>query len=599
MASIIARSLPRRAVFLRPASTATSVAAATTASATDKHNSAPKHLTIKLSTTVALVGASLLTGYLAGSVHTERITEIQKDRALPKGERGCCSCSDDGNVSNNKQQTAKLTDAQIQLSAKLQKIVGKDHVYDGSTESASTAKFLKGARLGHGKALYIVQPGTLQQAINCLQAIVDSGCVVIPQGSNTGLTGGSVPRNDTEDTRPSVVISMKRLDTHFPIDDGQRVVCLAGCGISTLASSITKWFPERESHTLLGSTFLNPTTAAGVAFGSGGALLRKGPARTDRALYCKVSRNKFGENSIEVVNTLGIEGLEDSDFQEHSGQNPVQALDIYATDVKQGYRRTMAKSSKVGLSAKASDTDYKKKVCQYTKEVSRHNSDTTGEDLNRSEGKVLILATVHDTFQAPSKKRMFWVSFPTIEATAAFRKEVCLDNPADLPISCEYLDRDSVDIIDRSGRIGTYMIRYLGTGKVMGYIWDLKKTIEELPFSWAPMFCDKFLHIFNNWVPEAIPIKFISKGREYDHHCLVAVGEFGNGSLDRFMDRMDKFITKYNNKVLSTNEDSEAGKVISFVEAESQSDMTALNAFRFVAALAFKVSFVCCGADCQ
>jgi hypothetical protein len=26
--------------------------------------------------------------------------------------------------------------------------------------------------------------------VNCLQEIVDAGCVVLPQGSNTGLTGG-------------------------------------------------------------------------------------------------------------------------------------------------------------------------------------------------------------------------------------------------------------------------------------------------------------------------------------------------------------------------------------------------------------------------
>lgn len=59
---------------------------------------------------------------------------------------------------------------------------------------------------------------------------------------------------------------MKRLDAHFPIDDGHRVVCLAGCGISTLASSIQSWFPDRESHSILGSTFLNPTTAAVSSF---------------------------------------------------------------------------------------------------------------------------------------------------------------------------------------------------------------------------------------------------------------------------------------------------------------------------------------------
>lgn len=125
----------------------------------------------------------------------------------------------------------------------------------------------------------------------------------------------------------------------------------------------------------------------------------------------------------------------------------------------------------------------------------------------------------------------------------------------------------------------------------MGYLWNVKTAIGELPFSWAPLFCDKFLHTFNNWVPEAIPSKFLSKGREYDHNCLVAVGEFGDGTLDRFMERMDAFIKKYNDKALA-NQISEGGKMITFVEADSQADITALNAFRFVAALAFKVSFI-------
>ena len=188
---------------------------------------------------------------------------------------------------------------------------------------------------------------------------------------------------------------MKRLDTFFPIDDGNRVVCLAGTGIGNLATSISQWFPDRESHSILGSTFLNPTTAAGVAFGSGGVYLRKGPARTDRALYCKVSRNKWGENVVSVVNTLGIEGLEDSDFHDGSGENAVKRLDTYAKDVKQGYRRNMANSSKSkhGV-AMASDANYQNTVCEYTKDVSRFNADTAGEDCNRSEGKVLILATV-------------------------------------------------------------------------------------------------------------------------------------------------------------------------------------------------------------
>ncbi|KAL9187899.1 hypothetical protein ACHAXT_006277 [Thalassiosira profunda] len=549
---------------------------------------------IKLPAAFALAGASLLGGYCIGTYHSEELEEMNKNRELPKGERGCCSCEDSGTT---KEGAPKLTEAQSALSSKLQRIVGKEHVYDGMKETSKNAHFLKGARLGQGTALCIVQPGTVREAVKCLQEAVDAGCVVLPQGSNTGLTGGSVPRNETPDTRPAVIISMKRLDAHFPIDDGKKVVCLAGCGISALASSIQSWFPDRESHSILGSTFLNPTTAAGVAFGSGGVYVRKGPARTDRALYCKVSRNKWGENIVSVVNSLGIKGMEDSDFVEHSGQDAVGALDAYANDVRQGFRRNMAQSSdSVHGKAKASDSNYHNTVCECTNDVSRYNADTAGEDCNRSEGKVLILATVHDTFPVPEKKRVFWVSFPDMETTLAFRREVCLNNPKDLPISCEYMDRDSVDIIDRSGRIGTYMIRYLGTGDLMGFLWGVKLSIEGLPFSWAPTICDKLLHALNSFVPECIPGKFMKAGREWDHHCIVAVGEFGDGTLDRFMERMGAFVEKYNQKAVA-DESAVGSKIVSVVEAESPTEVTALNAFRFVAALAFKM--YCVGENIQ
>mmetsp|Transcript_7421 Transcript_7421/g.16199 ORF Transcript_7421/g.16199 Transcript_7421/m.16199 type:complete len:716 (-) Transcript_7421:273-2420(-) len=574
-------------------SAADPIVAATTATKPDFAQNRSNR-SIKLPAAFALASASLLGGYLLGTSHSAHWEELQKDRELPKGERGCCSCDA---ASSLAAAAPEFTEAQSALSSKLQKIVGKGHVYDGMEETSKNAHFLKGARLGHGKALCVVQPGTVREAVDCLKEIVDAGCVVLPQGSNTGLTGGSVPRNDTPDTRPAVVLSMKRLDAHFPIDDGRRVVCLAGCGISTLASSIQSWFPERESHSILGSTFLNPTTAAGVAFGSGGVYVRKGPAMTDRALYCKVSRNKWGENVITVVNTLGVKGMEDTDFQEHSGQDAVGALDAYASDVRQGFRRPMTKSSdSVHGRAKASDSNYHNKVCECTEDVSRYNADTAGEDCNRSEGKVVILATVHDTFPVPKKKRVFWVSFPDMETTLAFRREVCLNNSKDLPISCEYLDRDSVDIIDRSGRIGVYMIRFLGMGDIMGFLWNIKVSIEGLPFSWAPMICDKLLHTFNNWIPESIPGKFMTAGRGWDHHCMVAVGEFGDGTLDRFMERMDAFVKKHNEKALSDEKD-DGRQIVSVVEAHSDSEMTALNAFRFVAALAFKT--YCVGEDIQ
>lgn len=196
-------------------------------------------------------------------------------RVLPSGLPRTC-CDED------------LTDVQRALPAKLSRVVGKDNVLDGRKETTQTLPFLTGARLGGGgQALAIVTPRSLQDVVQCVKLIVDAKCVILPQGANTGLTGGSVPRKNTNDNRPVVLISLKYLDAIFPIDGGKRVVCMAGAGLATLSRELPEWFPDRESHSILGSTFLNPSTAAGVALGSGGTQLRKGPAYTDRAMYIK------------------------------------------------------------------------------------------------------------------------------------------------------------------------------------------------------------------------------------------------------------------------------------------------------------------------
>jgi len=109
---------------------------------------------------------------------------MNKNRQLPEGERGCCSCD------AIPAPKLKLTEAQTALPAKLEKIVGKQYVHDGLKQTSKNTQYLKGVRLGEGHAVAIVQPGTLLEAVKSLQAIVDAGCVVQPQGSNTGLTGG-------------------------------------------------------------------------------------------------------------------------------------------------------------------------------------------------------------------------------------------------------------------------------------------------------------------------------------------------------------------------------------------------------------------------
>lgn len=544
---------------------------------------------INYSRTAVVAAASLAVGFALGRVSERGPTARGPDRVLPSGlPRSCCSCDESPATTDNvrtkpDEKTNELTPEQKSLPAALASIVESRNVIPGAVDDSKAAPYLKGARLGHGEALCIVSPGTLVEAVECLQKIVDSGCVVVPQGANTGLTGGSVPRggkDDGDDARPSVVMSMRRLDTIFPIDGGDRVVCMAGAGIADLAERVPKWFPGRESHSVLGSIFLNPTTSAGVAFGSGGTQLRKGPAYTNRAMYAKVHSNKWGENIVEVVNALGIDGIEDTDFPFNCGK-AIEQLDIYRNDVKEGYRRVMGSSSKSEFgTSQASDTDYGRRVCNLEgekgDEVSRYNADTRGRECNRCEGKVLILATVHDTFPAPTTSKSFWISFDSLETALAFRTEVCLDNPTDLPVSVEYMDRDAFDIIDRSGRVLGNMIKVIGIGSIVGALWNLKLKIEALPFESAPLICDKILHVLNNFTPTILPSRFMDSGRKMDHHVSMTVGEYGDGTLDRLLNRMQSFASR------------NGSEKVMIQECRGSMEERSLNAFRFVAAPAFR-----------
>ena len=93
---------------------------------------------------------------------------------------------------------------------------------------------------------------------------------------------------------------MRRLKTIQSINEGQQMVCLAGAGINDLAQEASAL--DRESHSVLGSMFLNPSVAAGIAFSSGGTQLRKGPVFTDRLLYAMVD----AQGKVQVVDTLGL-----------------------------------------------------------------------------------------------------------------------------------------------------------------------------------------------------------------------------------------------------------------------------------------------------
>jgi FAD/FMN-containing dehydrogenase len=76
-----------------------------------------------------------------------------------------------------------------------------------------------------GTALAVVRPASTSEVVTVLQACAAAGTAVVPQGGNTGLVGGGVPRGG------EVVLSTQRLATIEPVEhtDGELVV---GAGVT-------------------------------------------------------------------------------------------------------------------------------------------------------------------------------------------------------------------------------------------------------------------------------------------------------------------------------------------------------------------------------
>jgi len=443
------------------------------------------------------VAAALALGYYMGKEES-----ALKKLEFPSSTRACC-------------EGPELTDAQVALPEKLKSLVGADQVL--GSNSRGTAVYTKGARLGNGKALAIVKPGTLKEAVEVLKECVKADVALLPQGANTGLTGGSVPR-DVYCDRPTVIINVRRLNKIYPIGNGEQVLCFSGAGIFTLAQELEKI--SRDSHSSLGSIFLDPCVGAGIAFGSGGTQIRKGPAYTEKLLYCKVAQN--GE--VQLVNTLGVLAQNDEDLLRklEAGKLTSKDMDLACT-------------------AAGSDASYRDNVCRLDQNVSRYNADLKGPEPNRSEGKVFILASIHDTFPLPKKSELYWVSCKDFEMAQELKSKVVLNNPNDLPQSCEYMDRDTFDCVDSSGRILVKMIELVGM-KWLGPLWGIKILVENLPVPFAGVVCDKFLYWCNNILPSPLSRPLMTLGKQYDHHVLIEMAEFGGGELERLKERFAAYV---------------------------------------------------------
>ena len=260
------------------------------------------------------------------------------------------------------------------LIPKLQEIVGSQYVL---TDPAQTLPFREGYRFGSGNALAVVRPATLLEQWRVLQACVEAGVIVISQAANTGLTGGSTPSGNDYD-RDIVIINTMRNDGIQLINNNEQAVCLPGSTLNKLELLLKPL--GREPHSVIGSSCIGASIVGGVCNNSGGALVQRGPAYTEMALYAQI--NATGE--LELVNHLGID----------LGDTPEEIL----TNLQgHHYQR-----KDISAGGKGHDHAY----CNHVREIdadtpARFNADPARHyEASGSAGKLAVFAVRLDTFPA-------------------------------------------------------------------------------------------------------------------------------------------------------------------------------------------------------
>src|SRR3982751_2212353 len=98
----------------------------------------------------------------------------------------------------------------MHLQRALVEIVGERHVLADADLRGPYERDWTG-RFG-GEARLVVRPADTEQVAAVVRACAQAGAAIVPQGGNTGLVGGGVPRGG------EVVVSLQRLDAIGEVD---------------------------------------------------------------------------------------------------------------------------------------------------------------------------------------------------------------------------------------------------------------------------------------------------------------------------------------------------------------------------------------------
>ena len=382
---------------------------------------------------------------------------------------------------------------------RLRGIVGRRHLL---TSDKVTRRFRQGYRFGSGPVLAVVRPGSLIEQWRVLRACVEAGAIVIAQAANTGLTGGSTP--DGAYDRPVVIVSTLRLAGIHLIRDGRQVVCLPGATLNQLEAKLRPL--GREPHSVIGSSCIGASVIGGICNNSGGALVRRGPAYTELALYARVDE----QGRLSLVNHLGIAlGTEPEAMLERLESGAFTSADV----------------DMAGDRA-ASDMHYAAHVREVDAPTpARFNADAARLfEASGSAGKVMLFAVRLDTFAKDAATRVFYIGTNDPSELTALRRAI-LSEFETLPVAGEYMHRDCFDIAARYGKDTYLAIRRLGTAR-LPLLFAAKARLDALPFLPGHV-SDRLLQWVADLLPDHLPPRLRQFRDRFEHHLMLRVADAG------------------------------------------------------------------------
>lgn len=427
------------------------------------------------------------------------------------------------------------------LIQQLQNIVGPQHTL---SDPAHTLPYRQGIRFGVGDAIAVVLPGTLVEQWQVLQACVAADVIVITQSANTGLTGGSTPDGNDYD-RPIVIVSTRRLDGIKVIADGEQVVCLPGSTLFRLEKELKKY--NRGPHSVIGSSCIGASVMGGVCNNSGGALIQRGPAYTQMAVFAQLDE----QGQLHLVNHLGIE----------LGNEPETIL----SRLQNGSYTDKDINHDAGVGHDHSYRDHVREIDADT--PARFNADPARHyEASGCAGHLMVFAVRLDTFPLEKTSAVFYIGSNDTHELDHIRRHI-LSTFKNLPVSGEYMHREAFDIAAVYGKDIFIAIQKFGTDampRLFAFKNFVDRTIAKIPF-FPKNFSDRFAVFVCKLLPQHLPQSIRDYRDRYEHHLILKMADDGIAEAETFL--KSYFQQKNGNFFRCNEQEAEAAMLHRFAAA--------------------------------